>query len=78
MRSRLLEKHAMSSSEKPDMGPIIFSLVDGFVWACWPGTKVSIRLGDDEPVIAMMRDFLAQCDLGERLSAITKVDGQRG
>jgi hypothetical protein len=58
----------MSTTNAPAMGAIIFSLVDGFVWACWPGTSASVRLGDHEPVIAMMRDFLAQCDLGERLA----------
>ena len=55
-------------SNGPVTGAIIFSLIDGFVWACWPGTSASVRLGDHEPVIAMMRDFLAQCDLGERLA----------
>ena len=47
---------------------LIISLVEGFVWVCWPGTKASVRLGCDEPVIAAMRDFLAQCELGERLT----------
>ena len=60
----------MSISDPPAKNPIIFSLVDGFVWACWPGTSASVRLGDHEPVIAMMRDFLAQCDLGERLADV--------
>lgn len=47
---------------------LILSLVDGFVWVCWPGTNASVRLGNHEPVIAVMRDFLAQCELGERLT----------
>jgi hypothetical protein len=56
------------TTNAPAIGDIIFSLVDGFVWACWPGTSASVRLGEHEPVTAMMRDFLAQCDLGERLA----------
>ena len=47
---------------------IIFSFVDGFVWASWPGTISLVRLGRYETVTAMMQDFLAQCELGERLA----------
>jgi hypothetical protein len=65
----------MATSNEPVRGAIIFSLVDGFVWACWPGTSASVRLGDHEPVIEMMRDFLAQCDLGARLTGERKRDG---
>lgn len=51
------------------MGPeVIFSLVDGHVWACWPGTSASVRLGTDTTVIEGMEGFLAQCALGERLA----------
>ena len=46
---------------------IIFSLCDGFVWASWPGTDVSVRLGSHEIVAEMMWDFLAQGTLAERL-----------
>lgn len=53
---------------------LILSLVDGFVWVCWPGTSASVRLGNHEPVIAVMRDFLAQCELGERLTNARIVD----
>ena len=49
-------------------GDVIFSFVDGFVWASWPGTISLVRLGRYEAVTAMMRDFLAQCELGERLA----------
>jgi hypothetical protein len=64
----------MSISNAPAIGAIIFSLVDGFVWVCWPGTSASVRLGNHELVVAMMRDFLAQCDLGERLANARIVD----
>ena len=47
---------------------VIFSLVDGYVWACWPGTAASVRLGVDDAVIEGMQGFLAQCALGERLA----------
>jgi len=62
---------------KQDSGPkgfhspkddLVFSLADGFVWASWPGTVASIRLGDEASVTAVMRDFLAQCELGHRLT----------
>ena len=48
-------------------GGIIFSLVDGFVWASWPGIAPKVRLGRSEGVAAMMRDFLAQGELAARL-----------
>jgi len=47
---------------------VIFSLADDFVWASWPGTVSKVRLGTYEGVTAMMRDFIAQCELGERLA----------
>ena len=47
---------------------IIFSSRDGYVWASWQATDVSIRLGRHDMVAAMMRDFLAQDALGERLA----------
>lgn len=46
---------------------IIFSLRDGYVWASWPGTNASVRLGRYEMVPAMMRDFLEQDALGHRM-----------
>ena len=46
---------------------IIFSLLDGYVLASWPGTDASVRLGRHELVAAMMQDFLAQDALGKRL-----------
>ena len=47
---------------------VIFSFVDGFVWASWPGAVSMVRVGRYETVTASMRDFLAQCELGERLA----------
>lgn len=47
---------------------IVFSSRDGFVWASWPQTNATIRLGRHELVAAMMQDFLAQDSLGRRLA----------
>jgi len=47
---------------------VVFSLDGGFVWASWPGTEASIKLGKYEPVSAMMQDFLDQNALGEHLA----------
>lgn len=54
-----------------DNGPeeeIVFSSMDGFVWASWPQTNATIRLGRHDLVAAMMQDFLAQDSLGRRLA----------
>jgi hypothetical protein len=50
---------------------IVFSLRDEFVWVSWPGTEASVRLGRHDMVASMMRDFLAQDALGQRLSERT-------
>ena len=50
---------------------VIFSFVDGFVWASWPGAVSRVRVGGYEIVTAAMREFLAQCELGERLGTAT-------
>lgn len=46
---------------------VVFSFMDGFVWASWPGSVSMVRVGRYETVTAAMRDFLVQCELGERL-----------
>jgi len=60
----------------PGQGPIIpepqsnivLSLIDEYVWASWPGSVASVRLGRHDAVLRVMRDFLAQSALGESLS----------
>lgn len=47
---------------------IIFSLRDGYVWASWLDSEASVRLGRHDMVTSMMRDFLAQDAIGQRLS----------
>lgn len=46
---------------------VIFSFVDGFVWASWPGSVSMVRVGGYEAVKSAMLDFLAQCEVAERL-----------
>ena len=53
---------------EPVLDAIIFSLMNGAVWATWPRKGNSVELGESDAVTFMMRDFLAQCDLGERLA----------
>ena len=47
--------------------PIVFSLRDGFVWASMQDNPQPIRLGAYEQVKDVMRDFLAQSEIGEHL-----------
>ena len=47
---------------------VVFSLEDGFVWASWSGTSEMVKLGRHEQVMTMMRDYLAQSVVGERLA----------
>ena len=61
---------------EPNLSPVdghacdalLFSLDDGFVFASWPGANGSVRLGTYDHVREMMRDFLAQSDVGDRLN----------
>ncbi len=61
----------MSIDNDPSLGTIIFSLVNETVLASWHGKSEFVELGPLEAVTYMMRDFLAQCDLGERLATGT-------
>jgi len=47
---------------------IIFSLEKGDAWASWKGSGGPVRLGPHEEVEDMMQDFLAQLELGRRLT----------
>ena len=53
---------------------VIFSLADDIVWVSWPDKEGAIALGNYKAVTAMMRDFLDQSDLGERLVKRMAVD----
>ena len=62
---------AWNLGQRPEQ-EIIFSSRDGYVWASWPGAHATMRLGRTDLVSHMMRDFLAQEDVGERLTARSK------
>lgn len=47
---------------------IIFSLDRGDAWASWNGLAPPVCLGPRDEVASMMRDFLAQVELGKRLT----------
>ena len=49
-------------------GGIVFSLKGDQVWASWYDQGPPVRLGTEENVSAMMTDFLAQVELGKRLT----------
>lgn len=59
----------MSSQPAPLSGAAIFSLIAGKVWVSLPGQTRAFDLGDKETVTYMMRDFLAQCAVGDRMTA---------
>ena len=66
----MMERNGCSIDQDQVSAPeeaIIFSLLDGYVLASWPGTDASVRLGRHAVVAAMMEDFLAQDALGRRL-----------
>lgn len=48
--------------------PVVFSRENGQAWASWYGSHSWVRLGPEDSVAEMMRDFLAQMELGERLN----------
>ena len=58
-----------SNREDPEQ-EIILSSRDGYVWASWPKTNATIRLGRHEMVAVVMQDFLAQDALGQRLANV--------
>jgi hypothetical protein len=49
-------------------GDIVFSLQNDEVWASWYGAGPPMRLGSQNRVEIMMEDFLAQGELGKRLT----------
>ena len=46
---------------------MVFSLSNGFVWVSWPGTDACVKLGTNEAVSDMMRNFLATNEIAKRL-----------
>ena len=56
---------------------MIFSSLDGYVWASWPNAEGAVRLGRSTVVTAMMLDFIAQEELARRLANGEANDDQR-
>jgi hypothetical protein len=49
-------------------GGVVFSLQEDQVWASWYDKGPPVRLGTEGDVSEMMKDFLAQVELGKRLT----------
>lgn len=68
VRGLLADSRKAGVPEKPS--GIIFSLEKGQAWASWTGSGSPVRLGPEREVAEMMEDFLAQLELGKRLTAL--------
>ena len=55
-------------------GGVIFSLKNGQAWASWPTASYNLRLGPRDDVTEMMKDFVAQVELAERLNGEMQSD----
>jgi hypothetical protein len=60
-------EHPQSCENPKHEDELVFSMKDDAVWVTWPGTSATVRLGPHDAVTAMMRDYLAQTALAERL-----------
>jgi len=61
------------------LGGVVFSLERGEVWASWYGQSSPVLLGSQRKVSEMMKDFLAQEELGRRLNNLSgAARGSRG
>lgn len=65
---KILVRHSRVRPNQSGSG-IIFSLEKGVAWASWTGASSPVSLGPQEEVAHMMRDFLAQLELGKRLAS---------
>jgi hypothetical protein len=61
-----LEGSIAYSQDLNDNG-IVLSLRDDQVWASWIDGRAPIMLGDHHAVLTVMRDFIGQSEIGERL-----------
>jgi hypothetical protein len=68
LRRRLARFARLHDADQQPSG-IIFSLENGQAWASWPAHPAPVRIGPQEEVSDMMRDFLAQLEVGRRLEA---------
>ena len=60
--------HIHSRGRDESAGGIVFSLEQNQVWASWYGSGPPMILGSEEKVGEMMEDYLAQVELGKRLT----------
>jgi len=63
-------KSLLQATFSPNAAPtkVIFSEEKGHAWAHWHGDRPSLPLGPHEEVADMMEDYLAQVELGKRLT----------
>lgn len=67
VRSLILDWMTRRAAGEAPSG-VVFSLDRGEAWASWYAGGPPVRLGPQEEVSAMMQDFLAQLELGKRLT----------
>ena len=65
---RQVPKKVFCSAPDKDPVGIVFSLEKGQAWVSWYGERSPVRLGPQGEVAEMMKDFLAQLEVGERLT----------
>lgn len=58
-------------------GGVMFSLKNGQAWASWPTAGFHLSLGPRDDVAEMMKDFVAQVELGKRLAKAARPDIQK-
>ena len=66
-----MNRSAENGRNLEEWGPerdLVLSSRDGFVWASWPDTDATFRLGRQDRVVEVMEDFLSQVRLGSTLS----------
>jgi hypothetical protein len=56
-------------------GEIVLSLRDGEVWASWPDARPPVQLGQHDSVVHMMRNFIRQSEVAEKLSRYARSGG---
>ena len=66
VRRLLRSSHVPGADESA--GGIVFSLENGEVWASWYGQEHPVLLGSQPKVTEMMKDFLAQVEIGNWLN----------
>jgi hypothetical protein len=68
----LIADYLSPDSADATAGGIVFSSEEGQVRASWYSARPPVHLGPQSEVARMMADFLAQVELGERLTAQTR------